>query len=63
MCIILQHDKSVHDFSDTDTRGQLYSIHLQWYIHDPLVQHSFKTIFISIEHVVDHCYKTGWKMC
>ena len=54
MCIVLQHDKSVHDLSDTGASGQFYSIpRLQWHMHGPLVQHGFKIIFISIKPVVD----------
>ena len=40
---------------DTDINGYFYSIRLQWYIHEHLVQQSFKIIFISIETVVDNC--------
>ena len=63
--IVLQHDESVHDFSDTDTHRYLYSIRLQWYmyIHNPSVKHGFKMIVISKEPVVYHCYKNGWKTC
>ena len=40
---------------DTDTHEYLNSIRLQWYIHEPSFQQSFKIIFISIETVVDNC--------
>ena len=56
-CTVHSMIKSVHDFNYTDSHAELFSIRFQCYMLESLVQHSFKIIFISVEPVVDHCWK------